>query len=58
MNAEARIRELEAENRDLMMRLSAIKVITTNIMPICADKLQKIFAECEGCKGDGNTTNY
>ena len=34
MNVEQRLRELEAENKDLRMRLFAIKVITTRINPV------------------------
>lgn len=52
MNAEQRIRELEAEVKDLTMRLSAIKVIVTKITPVCSQKLQELLWSLEGCKGD------
>ena len=52
MNIEARVKELEAENKDLLMRLSAIKVMVTRISPVCSEKLQKLFEDCEGCKGE------
>ena len=46
------IRELEYENKDLAMRLSAIKVITQKISPICSQKLEALLSECEFCKGE------
>lgn len=52
MNLEQRVRELEAENKDLRMRLSAIKTITAKITPVCAEKLQRLLLGCEGCKGE------
>jgi len=51
MTDPQRIQLLEAENKDLLMRLSAIKVITTKITPVCSEKLQKMLEECEGCVG-------
>lgn len=50
MTDAARIRELEAEVRDIRMRLSAIKVITNKIHPVCSQRLQELLEECEGCK--------
>ena len=52
MNLEQRVKELEAENKDLHMRLSAIKVITQKMNPVCAEKLHALFIDCEGCKGE------
>lgn len=50
MNAEQRLKELEAENKDLRMRLSAIKVITMHISPVCSEKLSKLLEEAEKCQ--------
>lgn len=47
-----RIVELELENKDLFMRLSAIKVITQKVNPVCSKKLEELLVECETCKGD------
>lgn len=52
MNAESRLKELEAENKDLTMRLSAIKIITAKISPVCSEKLKRLFEEYEGCNGE------
>ena len=57
MNAEQRIRELEAEVKDLTMRLSAIKVIVTKITPTCSEKLRHLLEDCEGCKSDNTHGN-
>lgn len=38
-----RIRELEVQVKDLTMRLSAIKMITTKIEPICSQRLQELL---------------
>lgn len=54
---DQKIRELENQVKDLTMRLSAIKVITTKIEPICSQRLQELLEACEGCKGDGNTAD-
>ena len=56
MNLEQRVKELEAENKDLQMRLSAIKVIVTKINPVCSEKLQKLLEACEGCQGGNEHT--
>jgi hypothetical protein len=45
-------RYLKEQVRDLTMRLSAVKVIVNKINPLCAEKLQKLLEECEGCKGE------
>ena len=52
--AEQEISALKSQVQDLMMRLSAIKVITQKISPVCSEKLQKLFEECEGCKGESD----
>ena len=49
---EKKIRLLEQENKDLLMRLSAIKVITQKVNPVCSKKLEELLLECEHCKGD------
>ena len=46
-----RIVELELENKDLFMRLSAIKVITQKVNPVCSQKLEALLSECDTCKG-------
>jgi len=50
--AEQEIKALKSQLHDLTMRLSAVKVIVTKINPVCSEKLQKLFEECEGCKGE------
>ena len=46
------VNTLRAEVHDLKMRLSAIKVITHKISPVCSEKLQTLLESCEGCKGE------
>jgi len=43
------IRVLKDQTRDLIMRLSAIKVIVTRINPVCAEKLQQLLDTCGTC---------
>ena len=52
MTDDEKIRDLEAQVKGLTMRLSAIKVITQKIDPICSQKLQEMLWSLEGCKGD------
>lgn len=54
MTDDEKIRDLEAQVKDLTIRLSAIKVITQKIDPICSQKLQEMLWSLEGCKGDGH----
>lgn len=50
MTEQEEIRFLREQNKDLNMRLSAIKVITNKIHPVCSQRLQELLEECEGCK--------
>ena len=43
------IRVLKDQNKDLIMRLSAIKVIVTKINPVCSEKLQQLLDTCNLC---------
>ena len=52
MSDQSKIRDLEAQVKDLTMRLSAIKVITQKIDPICSQKLQEMLWSLGECKGD------
>ena len=52
MTESDEIRVLREEIKDLTMRLSAIKVITSKVSPVCSEKLRKMMEECEGCKGE------
>ena len=52
MAEQEEIRFLREQNKDLTMRLSAIKVIVSKITPICSDKLQQLLETCEGCHDD------
>lgn len=44
------IKILKDEIQDLRMRLSAIKVITTRVEPVCSEKLKTLLESCESCK--------
>lgn len=44
--------ELEAENKTLLTRLTAIKMLVTRVEPVCSQKLEELLQSCEGCKGD------
>lgn len=55
--ANQTIRQLEAEVKDLTMRLSAIKVITTKVQPVCANRMQRLLEECELC-GEESGDDY
>jgi hypothetical protein len=41
---------LKEQNKDLLMRLCAIKTIVTKVNPVCSEKLQQLLDVCEGCK--------
>ena len=43
-------RVLKEENKDLFMRLSAIKTIINKVNPICSQKLESMLNECEDCR--------
>lgn len=42
-------RVLKEENKDLFMRLAAIKTIINRVKPICSQKLESMLKECEEC---------
>ena len=41
--------ELESLNKDLRMRLVAIKILVNNINPICAEKLKQVLTTHVDC---------
>lgn len=40
---------LEEKNKDLIMKLSAIKIIINQINPVCSEKLNSMISECSSC---------
>jgi hypothetical protein len=46
----AETRCLEKKNKELIMKLAAIKLITNHVYPVCPEKLQNIISECTNCK--------
>ena len=52
MTDAEKIRDLESQVQDLTMRLSAVKIITQKISPVCSQKLQQLLETMEGCKGE------
>jgi len=52
MTKELEIEYLKAENKSLMMRLSAIKAITSMIQPACTKKLEELLTGACGCQGE------
>lgn len=52
MKDDSEIAYLKEQNKDLLMRLSAIKVIVTRVNPVCSEKLQQLLSICEGCKDE------
>jgi hypothetical protein len=47
-------RLLREENKQLRMKLSAIKVMLLHEQPLCADKLRTALTQCKGCKGEND----
>ena len=46
------VKTLREEVKDLIMRLSAIKIIVTKIEPVWSEKFKTLLEACEGCKGE------
>lgn len=48
LSLEREIRFLKEENKQLNMKLAAIKTITLYQEPLCADRVRKALQECGG----------
>jgi len=40
---------LRQENKDMRMRLVAVRTLVTHLQPACSKKLEELLRDCEGC---------